>query len=341
MNDRKDTSAEALTQNEPEKVPEGIIDPETLDSVLNMGTEPLKAKTPESPEIAPAPLEEDPGVIPVLSYEETERAAWENHAARRIQEPDPLDSREMERCLFVRVEEGEDAVGKAVAALEGFYRSRQMEVGSIAKIAAERLNQRGLVRSLPQLTNKDLIIDKAEGLSADTIRELLRVLRHLDTDKVFVVMDRPEELERLKQRIRSQISAASSDEAEAAEKQEEDVRTDPPVREQAEQKRPVRKVRQISFDHMDPKQELSEREFVRYADYFAHELECVIDDSGFDALEDEIDAIRQEGGQLLAGEVEDIIEDAAEHASRPSISRIFGSKYDKDGFLILRGRDFR
>ena len=333
----QETGAESEVQAEPEKMQEGIIDPDTLDSVLNMGTAPLKNHTGD-PEKKAAPLEEDAGVIPVLSYEETERAAWENHASRRITEPDVLDSREMEHCLWVMTKEGEDAVAKAVAALEGYYHSRKMEVGPIAKIAGDRLNQRGLVRSLPQLANKDLIIDGAESLSPDLIREILRVVRHLDTDKVFVLMDREEEIGRLKQRFRSQISAAADAEPEAT---EEEVKTESPARQQAEQKRPVRKVRQLSFDRMDPKQELSEREFVRYADYFAHELECVIDDSGFDALEDEIDAIRQEGGQLLAGEVEDIIEDAAEHASRPSLSRIFGSKYDKDGFLILRGRDFR
>ena len=40
------------------------------------------------------------------------------------------------------------------------------------------------------------------------------------------------------------------------------------------------------------------------------------------------------------GEVEDVIEDAAENASRPSIRRMFGAKYNKDGFLILRDRNF-
>ena len=63
--------------------------------------------------------------------------------------------------------------------------------------------------------------------------------------------------------------------------------------------------------------------------------------SEVEALEDEIDLIRREGGKLLAGEVEDIIEDAAENASRPTVRRVFGAKYDKDGFLILRERDFR
>ena len=81
---------------------------------------------------------------------------------------------------------------------------------------------------------------------------------------------------------------------------------------------------------------LSEKDFIRYADFFAHKIECVLDDSAIDALEDEIDIILREGGRLTPAEAEDIIEDAAEHASR----KMFGKKYDKDGFLILREKNF-
>lgn len=323
-----------------EAKPEGAAR-EAADAVRTAAAEQAEAPAAKKEETQ-IPLADDASVLPVISYEETERAAWENHAARRIQEPDPLESREMERCLFVKVGEEEDRVGRAVAVLENFYRERKMEVGPIAKIAAAKLNQRGLVKSLPALNNKDLIVDQAEGLSVDLIRELLRVVRHLDTDKVFVLMDGAEQIERLKQRVRSQMAAAAVEQpAPEPEVTDDDVKVAPAAGEAPAPKRAAKKVRQISFDRMDPKQELTEKEFIRYADYFAHELECVIDDSGFDALEDEIDAIHQEGGRLLAGEVEDIIEDAAEHASKPSVRRIFGSKYDKDGFLILRGRDFR
>ena len=100
-------------------------------------------------------------------------------------------------------------------------------------------------------------------------------------------------------------------------------------------------MKRISYERMNREQELSERDFMNYAVYFAKQLECVIDESGLDALEDEIAEIREDGGALTAGEVEDIIEDAADHANRTTIRRLFSPKYDKDGFLILRNRNFQ
>ncbi|MCD8078709.1 MAG: hypothetical protein LUE63_10145 [Lachnospiraceae bacterium] len=96
----------------------------------------------------------------------------------------------------------------------------------------------------------------------------------------------------------------------------------------------------VSFENMTKRQELSEKDFVRYADYYANELECVIDDSGFAALQEEIEAIKEEGARLTVGEARAIIEEAAEHAEKFTIKRIFASKYDKEGYLILRNRDF-
>ena len=315
------------------------IAPDTLDQLLE-GGEPLDDPFVEEAEGGKTqiPLADDANVLPVISYEETERAAWEQHAKRRIEEKNPLESREMERCIFIAAESSEDGVNRAVEALDGYYQAHHMEMGPIAKILGEKLNARGLVKSLPQLSGKDLIIDRANGLDNDMIREMLRVIEHLDTDKVFVLMDKAPALEELKQRVRTQLLASTKIGEEQPEKDEPKAQAE---KREDDRARKGKKVRPLSFDRMDPRQELSERDFIRYADYFAHELECVIDDSGFEALEDEIDLIRREGGKLLAGEVEDIIEDAAENASRPTVRRVFGAKYDKDGFLILRERDFR
>ena len=122
------------------------------------------------------PLSADEGVLPVLSFEETERAVWEDQSRRR-KESDPLKNKGMERCIFVPVEEGDDSVDAAIDAMEEYYTSRGRELPPIARILSEKLNNRGLVKSIPQLTGKDLIIDRASGLSDDMIKELLRVIR--------------------------------------------------------------------------------------------------------------------------------------------------------------------
>ncbi len=280
------------------------------------------------------PLSADEGVLPVLSFEETERAVWEDQSRRR-KETDPLKNKGMERCIFVPVEEGEDSVDAAIDAMEEYYTSRGRELPPIARILSEKLNNRGLVKSIPQLTGKDLIIDRASGLSDDMIKELLRVIEHLDTGKVFALTDSASGIEIAKQRIRQQIianaNALGRDHAEDAQAKE-NFEAVPDRRPQ----RRVRKVQPLNFERIHPDHELSEKDFIRYADFFAHKIECVLDDSAIDALEDEVDLILREGGRLTPSEAEDIIEDAAEHASR----KMFGKKYDKDGFLILREKNF-
>ena len=281
------------------------------------------------------PLSADEGVLPVLSFEETERAVWEDQSRRR-KESDPLKNKGMERCIFVPVTEEEDSVDAAIDALEGYYTDRGRDLPPIARILSEKLNNRGLVKSIPQLSGKDLIIDHASGLSDDMIKELLRVINHLDTGKVFALTDSAAGIESAKQRIRQQIIANAD---ALGRDHTDDARTEQENQEPVQERRPqrrVRKVQPLNFERIHPDRELSEKDFVRYADFFAHKIECVLDDSAFDALEDEVDIILREGGRLTPAEAEDIIEDAAEHASR----RMFGKKYDKDGFLILREKDF-
>ena len=315
------------------------IAPDSLDEIL--GEE--KSRTPKTRRPAPQqpiPLAEDPGVLPVISYDETARAAWEQNAGQQTETRNPLESKEMERCLFVEAT-GEEGVNRAVDALEAYYQARKREVGPIAKITGEKLNRRGLIKSLSQLGGKDLIIDKAGALSNELLQEILRVIERLDTNKVFVLMEEAEGMADLKERLTTQLLSTTSlvEEAMQAGRRPK-APTAGTESAPSERQRSAKKVKPLNFDRMDPRQELSRADFLRYADYFARTLQCVIDDSGFDALEDEIDLIRQEGGKLLAGEVEDVIEDAAENASRPSIRRMFGAKYDKDGFLILRDRNF-
>ena len=308
---------------------------------------------------------QDANILPVLSYEETERAVWEDQTRRR-NAIEPLESHEMEHCIFISAASTDEGINKAIEALDNYYHARDMEVGQIAKILGEKLNRRGLRRSLPQLGSKDLIIDKAGALSDEMLGELLEVMEHDDPDKVFVLLDTPEEVETLKERVRSMIRTPESEAAVSsaalqngspaadASRQPAAAQNQPSGRTQvapspdsaqtaepaSREKKPVRKVRKLNFERIDARQELSEKDFIRYADYYANEIECVIDDSGFDALESELEDIRREDGALTAGEVREIVEDAAEHANKATIKRLFSAKYDKEGFLILRRRDF-
>ncbi len=316
--------------------------------------EPFVTETPVEPDVS---LETDSNVLPVLSFEETEQAVWEEQN-RRMEEREPLESRELEHCIFISAANSEDGIDRAVDALEDYYHGKGQDLPRIAKIVADKLNRRGIIHSLPQLNRKDLIVDQANNLSDDMIREMLEVIGYLDTEKVFVLVDAPTAVTRLKQRVRSRIIESEKEHAisEAAVPDEEDLpkiqltdleEEEPAAPEEPKEEKPpvaARKVvkveKPVSFENMTTKQELSEKDFVRYADYYANELECVIDDSGFAALQEEIEAIKEEGARLTVGEARAVIEEAAEHAEKFTVKRIFASKYDKEGYLILRNRDF-
>ena len=59
------------------------------------------------------------------------------------------------------------------------------------------------------------------------------------------------------------------------------------------------------------------------------------------AVEDEMDAMLEDGETLTRKAAEDLVEDAADAAEKHSIKGLFRSKYDKEGRLILRERHFR
>ncbi|MCD8123533.1 MAG: hypothetical protein LUE23_00605, partial [Lachnospiraceae bacterium] len=325
-------------------VPEGPVLRAAVD-------EPFVTETPVEPDVS---LEADSHVLPVLSFEETEQAVWEEQN-RRMEEKEPLESHELEHCIFISAATSEDGIDKAVEALEDYYHGKGQDLPRIAKIVADKLNHRGIVHSLPQLNRKDLIVDQANNLSDDMIREMLEVIDYLDTEKVFVLVDAPTAVSRLKQRVRSCIIESEKEHAisEAAAEDDlpkiqlTDLEEEPAAPEEPKEEKPpvaARKVvkveKPVSFENMTTRQELSEKDFVRYADYYANELECVIDDSGFEALQEEIEAIKEEGARLTVGEARAVIEEAAEHAAKFTVKRIFASKYDKEGYLILRNRDF-
>ena len=51
--------------------------------------------------------------------------------------------------------------------------------------------------------------------------------------------------------------------------------------------------------------------------------------------------ILDDGDRLTRAVAEEVVEDAADEAERHSIRNVFGSRYDKDGKLILKARHFR
>lgn len=91
-------------------------------------------------------------------------------------------------------------------------------------------------------------------------------------------------------------------------------------------------------------EEMDIDEFAQYACKYASEIDCSITGKSMLALYERIEIMEEDGIPLTRGNAEELIEEAADRAEKPSLGKlitgVFSSKYDKDGLLILKEEHF-
>lgn len=94
----------------------------------------------------------------------------------------------------------------------------------------------------------------------------------------------------------------------------------------------------------DPNEEMDIDEFAQYACQYAADIDCSITGKSMLALYERIEIMEEDGIKLTRANAEDLIEEAADRAEKPSLGKrikgMFSSKYDKDGLLILKEEHF-
>jgi len=95
---------------------------------------------------------------------------------------------------------------------------------------------------------------------------------------------------------------------------------------------------------VDEDEELGIDAFTDYAVQYASEIDCSITGKSLLALCQHVETMEENGIPLTRANAEDMIEEAADKAEKPSIGGlikgVFSSKYDKDGLLILKEEHF-
>ena len=85
-------------------------------------------------------------------------------------------------------------------------------------------------------------------------------------------------------------------------------------------------------------------EFAQYCCHYASQIDCSITGKSMLALYERIEIMEEDGVALTKTAAEDLIEEAADKAEKPSLGKritgLFSSKYDKDGLLILKEEHF-
>ena len=94
----------------------------------------------------------------------------------------------------------------------------------------------------------------------------------------------------------------------------------------------------------EQEEEMDIDEFAQYACKYAADIDCSITGKSMLALYERIEIMEEEGIPLTKRNAEDLIEEAADKADKPSlgkrIANLFSSKYDKNGLLILKEEHF-
>lgn len=110
------------------------------------------------------------------------------------------------------------------------------------------------------------------------------------------------------------------------------------------QKTPVQPAPEPEPGYVEAEEEMDIDQFAQYACKYAAEIDCSITGKSMLALYERIEIMEEDGIQLTRSSAEELIEEAADKAEKPSIGKIitgvFSSKYDKNGLLILKEEHF-
>lgn len=312
---------EEEVQEEPEKEPEEEETQEEVQEELEKEPEeeetqeeiqeefekdPEEAETQE--EIQEEPEEED---AQEESEEEPEEEEPQEESAENRQ-PDMtansglpiVNPEDMSRVWHFAIQAmpDEDDIELALEYLEELAECSSRAVPrSVVKITGQKLNQKGLVKSIDKLLGKTILIEDAADMNERVINEFCKIIDPTDRSLLVVFIDTPASIRHLL--------------------------IDYPQLAQVVTAQFVRETYSVT-------------ELLEYARGYADREDSVFDKSGELALMERLKVIAGNQERNKKRIVEMIVNNAIEKAEKKSMRKLFQSKYDKRGCLILRDKDF-
>ena len=297
-----------VVQEELEKEPEEAGPQEEIQEESKK--EPEEAETQEEiqEEIQEEPEEEEPQEE--FEEEPEEEEPQEEFAESR--QPDMtansglpiVNPEDMSRVWHFAIQAmpDEDDIELALEYLEELAeRSSRAVPRSVVKITGQKLNQKGLVKSIDKLLGKTILIEDAADMNERVINEFCKIIDPTDRSLLVVFIDTPASIRHLL--------------------------IDYPQLAQVVTAQFVRETYSVT-------------ELLEYARGYADREDSVFDKSGELALMERLKIIAGNQERNKKRIVEMIVNNAIEKAEKKSMRKLFQSKYDKRGCLILRDKDF-
>ena len=177
--------------------------------------------------------------------------------------------------------------------------------GKVGKVSGEALNGKDVAATVERMQNGGLIVEKASGMDAETVEELVKTLNQENQGILVILQDGKRELRKL-----------LKDNEKLAE----------------------------IFNVEIEIEQLSDDALVAYGRQYAEHEEYAIDEMGILALHTRIDEMQTSDHIVTVADVRELVDDAIYHATRFSpkhvLDIILGKRYDEDDMIILKERDF-
>lgn len=299
---------EEEVQEEPEKEPEEEETQEVVQEEPEKEPEEAGPQEEIQEEIQEEPEEEEPQEE--FEEESEEKDAQEESAESRQVEMTAnsglpiVNPEDMSRVWHFAIQAmpDEDDIELALEYLEELAECSSRAVPrSVVKITGQKLNQKGLVKSIDKLLGKTILIEDAADMNERAINEFCKIIDPTDRSLLVVFIDTPASIRHLL--------------------------IDYPQLAQVVTAQFVRETYSVT-------------ELLEYARGYADREDSVFDKSGELALMERLKVIAGNQERNKKRIVEMIVNNAIEKAEKKSMRKLFQSKYDKRGCLILRDKDF-
>ena len=306
--DPEEEETQEEIQEEPEKEPEEEETQEVVQEEPEKEPEEAGPQEEIQEEIQEEPEEEEPQEE--FEEESEEKDAQEESAESRQVEMTAnsglpiVNPEDMSRVWHFAIQAmpDEDDIELALEYLEDLAeRSSRAVPRSVVKITGQKLNQKGLVKSIDKLLGKTILIEDAADMNERVINEFCKIIDPTDRSLLVVFIDTPASIRHLL--------------------------IDYPQLAQVVTAQFVRETYSVT-------------ELLEYARGYADREDSVFDKSGELALMERLKVIAGNQERNKKRIVEMIVNNAIEKAEKKSMRKLFQSKYDKRGCLILRDKDF-
>ena len=306
--DPEEEETQEEIQEEPEKEPEEEETQEVVQEEPEKEPEEAGPQEEIQEEIQEEPEEEEPQE----EFEEEPEEEEPQEESAESRQPDMtansglpiVNPEDMSRVWHFAIQAmpDEDDIELALEYLEELAeRSSRAVPRSVVKITGQKLNQKGLVKSIDKLLGKTILIEDAADMNERVINEFCKIIDPTDRSLLVVFIDTPASIRHLL--------------------------IDYPQLAQVVTAQFVRETYSVT-------------ELLEYARGYADREDSVFDKSGELALMERLKVIAGNQERNKKRIVEMIVNNAIEKAEKKSMRKLFQSKYDKRGCLILRDKDF-